>query len=113
MVNQSEGNDKAMFVFWSNDRIKDRLAVLRDGGRWHVNSNVSKEYIHQINAESKEMKRSPATGRVTYYWKRVRKSNHMFDCEAMQVVMALVGGVLQDDTGDPSMPVQTALNLAG
>jgi DNA-directed RNA polymerase subunit RPC12/RpoP len=112
-VNQSEGNDKAMFVFWSNDRIKDRLAVLRDGGRWHVNSNVSKEYIHQINAESKEMKRSPATGRVTYYWKRVRKSNHMFDCEAMQVVMALVGGVLQDDTGDPSMPVQTALNLAG
>jgi len=110
-VNQGEGNQKAMFVYWSNDRIKDRLAVLRAGGRWHVNANVSKAYIHQLNAEQKESKRSAVTGRITYYWKRVRKDNHMFDCEAMQVALALVGGVLEDDTGAPEVPVQATLDL--
>ena len=110
-VNQSDSNQKAMFVYWSNDRIKDRLAVLRAGGRWHVNANVSKAYIHQINAEQKESKRSPVTGRITYFWKRVRKDNHMFDCEAMQVALALVGGVLEDDTGAPEVPVQATLDL--
>jgi len=37
------------------------------------------------------------TGRITYYWKQVRRDNHLFDCEAMQVVMALVGGVLEEE----------------
>jgi hypothetical protein len=76
-----------------------------------VNANVSKTYIHQINAEQKESKRSPVTGRIKYFWKRVRKDNHLFDCEAMQVAMALVGGVLEDDTGAPEVPVQTTLDL--
>lgn len=96
-IRQSEGNEKALFVYWSNDRIKDRLAVLRDSGRWHVHPGISKDYIHQINAESKESKRSPITGRITYYWKQVRRDNHLFDCEAMQVVMALIGGVLEEE----------------
>jgi hypothetical protein len=96
-IYQNEGNEKALFIYWSNDRIKDRLAVLRDSGRWHVHPGITKDYIHQLNAESKEMKRSPVTGRVTFYWKQVRKDNHLFDCEAMQIVMALVGGVLEEE----------------
>jgi Flp pilus assembly protein CpaB len=35
----------------------------------------------------------------------------MFDCEAMQVALALVGGVLEDDTGAPEVPVQATLEL--
>lgn len=107
-IYQSEGNDKALFVYWSNDRIKDRLAVQRDSGRWHVHANISKDYIHQLNAETKDMKRSPITGRVTYYWKQVRRDNHLFDCEAMQIVMALVGGVLEEEA---TAATQTQLAL--
>ena len=69
----------------------------RDSGRWHVHANITKDYIHQLNAESKDMKRSPVTGRVTYYWRQVRRDNHLFDCEAMQILMALVGGVLEEE----------------
>jgi hypothetical protein len=107
-IYQSEGNEKALFIYWSNDRIKDRLAVQRDSGRWHVHANITKDYIHQLNSESKEMKRSPITGRVTYYWKQVRRDNHLFDCEAMQIVMALAGGVLEEEA---VAATQTQLNL--
>jgi hypothetical protein len=100
-IHQSELNNKAMFVYWANDRIKDRLEVLRysDPPRWHVHSNISKEYVHQINSERRSIKESRQTGRKTYYWKQIRKANHLFDCESMQIVMALVGGVLEDAAG--------------
>jgi hypothetical protein len=100
-IHQNENNSRAMFVYWSNDRIKDRLAVLRhtEPPRWHVHSNITKDYIHQINSEIKTTKVSPQTGKIKYYWRQMRKANHLFDCEAMQIVMALVGGILEDDSG--------------
>jgi hypothetical protein len=94
-IQQSESNRKAMYVYWSNDRIKDRLEVLRAGGRWHVMADVTKVYVHQLNSEIKTTKVS-ATGKVSYFYKQVRKDNHLRDCEAMQIVMALAGGILED-----------------
>jgi len=98
-VHQSEQNNKAMFVYWANDRIKDRLEVLRyeDPPRWHVHNNISKDYVHQMNSERREVKTYRMTGRKAYYWKRIRKANHLFDCESMQIVMGLIGGVIHDD----------------
>jgi hypothetical protein len=97
-VHQSERNAKAMFLFWSNDRIKDRLEVLRfsDPPRWHVHSNITAEYVRQMNSERREIKTNRTTGRKTYYWKRLRRDNHIWDCESMQIVAALAGGVLED-----------------
>jgi len=109
-IHQSENNAKAMFIYWSNDRIKDRLFVLKESGRWNVHPGVSKEYIHQINSEIKSVKVSPQTGRSTYFWKQVRRDNHLWDCEAENVVMALAGGVLEDDSAVAS-EAQGALRL--
>jgi len=98
-IHQSETNNRAMFVYWSNERIKDRLAVMRgedDPERWHVHSNITKDYVHQMNSEIKTTKVG-RTGRVTFYWRQVRKANHLFDCEAMQIVMVLAGRILEDD----------------
>jgi len=105
-VLQSEQNNKAMFIFWSNDRIKDRLEVMRyaDPARWHVPNTISKDYIHQLNSERREVKVNRITGRMTYYWKRVRRDNHLFDCESMQLVMGQSGGVIQDDADLANVP---------
>jgi hypothetical protein len=104
-IESSERNTRAMFLYWSNDRIKDRLAVLRgaEPERWHVRSDISSDYVHQLNSELKTTKVMPKSGKVVYYWKRVRTANHMFDCEAMQICMALAGGILADDENTASM----------
>lgn len=101
-IHQNEQNERAMFIYWSGDRIKDRLEVLRhadDPPRWHVHSNITKAYIHHMNAESKQSKISPKTGRLTWFYKQVRKDNHLRDCECMQLVMALKNGILEDEAG--------------
>lgn len=107
-VHQSDRNAKAMFVFWSNDRIKDRLEVLRfsDPPRWHVHNHITAEYVRQMNSERREIKTNRTTGRKTYYWKRLRRDNHIWDCESMQIVAALAGGVLEDsvDTASSNSP---------
>ena len=98
-VYQSEGNNRAMFVYWSIDAIADRLAIMRYSvpTKWHVHSRVDNDYIRQINAEVKMTRINPMTGKPTYYWKQLRRSNHLGDCERMQVVMCLANGILEDD----------------
>jgi hypothetical protein len=49
-----------------------------------------------MNSERREIKTNRITGRKTYYWKRLRRDNHIWDCEAMQIVAAMAGGVLED-----------------
>jgi len=112
-VHQGQENKKAMFIYWSNDRLKDRLAVARHGypPRWHVHGDIRQEYMRHLNAEIKTTKVSPKSGRVTYYWKQVRRDNHALDCESMQYAMGLIGGVIEDDA-DRQANSQAALALA-
>ena len=112
-IHQNEANEKAMFLYWSNDRIKDRLEVLRhatDPARWHVHANITKDYVHQMNSEIKTSKVSQKTGRLTFFYRQVRKANHLRDCEAMQIVMALKNGILEDEAGRTAN-TQAALSL--
>ncbi|MEI6716073.1 MAG: terminase gpA endonuclease subunit [Verrucomicrobiota bacterium] len=99
-VHQSEGNKRALFAYWAVDAIADRLAILRYSvpTKWHVHSRVDNDYIRQINAEVKMTRINPMTGKPTYYWKQLRRDNHLGDCERLQVVMALAGGILEDDS---------------
>ena len=110
---QGRAPDRAMYIFWSNDRIKDRLAVLRHAvpARWHVYGGVPVEYVRHMNSEIKSTKVSPKTGRVTYYWRRVRRDNHLFDVEAENIALGLACGVVQDDATIASN-TQAALALA-
>lgn len=98
-VQQSERNNRARYVYWANDPVKDILAVMRhaEPRRWHVHGDIPPEYTRHLNAEIKIMKQNPRTGRYQVVWKQVRKDNHLLDCEAMQVVDALCAGVIQED----------------
>jgi hypothetical protein len=99
-VYQSENNKRAMYVYWSGDRLKDRLEILRhtQPTKFHVPSTVSNDYVRQINSEIKTSRVAPLTGRLVHFWKQVRKDNHLRDCELMGLVMALAGGILEDET---------------
>ncbi len=98
-VHQSERNPRARYVFWANDPVKDILAVMRhsEPRRWHVHGDIPPEYTKHLNAEIKMMKQNPRTGRYQVVWKQVRRANHLLDCEAMQIVCALAGGLIVED----------------
>jgi hypothetical protein len=72
------------------------LARLRDGGRspvaWEVPERwASEDYFRHLDGEYKTRRFNARTGRASWEW--VRRSrhwpNHLLDCEAMQVAVAL------------------------
>lgn len=69
---------------WSNDSTKDLLAEAMKGlsGEWTIPSDTPPEYMQQMTAERREVVED-ARGRTVAKWKRVRKNNHIFDCECM------------------------------
>ena len=90
----------AYYLFWSNEKVKDVLANLRagKGARWETPDDSSGDYIHQIASEVKRDVVSKTTKAISSRWVRVRKDNHLWDCEAMQTVFAIFNGFL----GSPS-----------
>lgn len=75
---------------WANDPIKDLLAECMMGlsGDWTVPRDVPSEYMQQVTAE-RRAERIDARGRIRYEWKR-KGANHLFDCELMVLVAALI-----------------------
>lgn len=57
-------------------------------GGWHLYQDVTDDYCQQITAEARVVKPS---GHFT--WIRIRKDNHMLDCESMQVAAAHMFGL--------------------
>ena len=90
------GGGTALYLFWSNEKVKDVLANLRGGkgARWETPDDVSGDYIHQIASEVKRDVVNATTKAVGSRWVRVRKDNHLWDCEAMQTVFAIFNGFL-------------------
>jgi hypothetical protein len=89
----SAANGKRVrFAYWSSDRAKDIVHALRvgKGAPWMVPDDAPKEYLRQIDSEQKREVVSPITRQTEYRWVKVRKDNHAWDCEAMQVVAALM-----------------------
>lgn len=86
----------ALYLFWSNEKVKDVLANLRGGkgAKWETPDDVSGDYIHQIASEVKRDVVNKATKAVAARWERIRKDNHLWDCEAMQTVFAIFNGFL-------------------
>ncbi|MEA3207672.1 MAG: hypothetical protein QOE70_729 [Chthoniobacter sp.] len=108
----SDVNAKAMYVYWSNDAIKDLFAVLRftEPTIFHVHTDVPPEYQRHLNAEIKTTKKSYQTGRVTYFWKQLRKDNHLLDAECMNLMRALRLGLVPMPEDQP-YAVQRTLGL--
>jgi len=94
MVGRGEKKTLMLIVF-SNPLLKDALAHLMSGSgpKWEFARQAGDLYLAQITAERRE-ERVDARGAVSYVWRRVRKDNHLFDCEVLQLLAALATKIL-------------------
>lgn len=82
----------ARYAHWASDRAKDILNAHRTGQSvaWEIPDDIGKDYIAQIDAETKREVTNSKTKQIEYRWVRTRRHNHAFDCEAMQIVAAMM-----------------------
>ena len=86
------GHNKSCSVFyWSNLNCKDILARLRrnqrpeKGATWEVPDDIDDDYLAQMESEH----RVKDGGK--WLWKQIgSRPNHLWDCEAMQVVAVVM-----------------------
>ena len=104
----------APLVCWSNPVIKDRLKRFRDGkmGKWLLPAGTSdsaaeEEYLKQLGNEFKKRVVMPSTGRVEWRWIR-KGDNHLFDCEALQVLAATIVKICRDGAEEGDVTEQTS-----
>jgi hypothetical protein len=94
---QSPSGGRARYVFFANEGAKDILARHRGGhaAPWEIPDDAGNVWHVQINAESKRDTIAKVTKQIVRRWVRVsNRPNHLFDCEAMQIVAALIKGVI-------------------
>ena len=65
---------------WVHGRLR---MPIDQPGAWHLPVDISDDYCMQITAEAKAIKPSGKT-----VWIRIRKENHLLDCEALNVAAA-------------------------
>jgi len=80
----------ARYMFWASDPVKDVLAALVAGNShaWECGADHGEEYARHLRGEVKRERISKSTGRSEWRWTKTGP-NHMWDCEAMQVAVAL------------------------
>jgi len=107
---QSEGlsRSKCPVIRWSNPTIKDMVQMLRMGkmGKWEIPDDAPEEWHNHMNAEVKRPKYNPLTGRTKLIWHRLKKDNHLRDCECMNLVGAMLSGCMpipQDSVAEESI----------
>lgn len=93
---------------WSNDSTKDLLTEYLTGlvGEFSLPAVVGRDYLKQITAERREEQKD-ARGRLRFVWKRVRRDNHLWDCELMIQVAAVITKVVATQ-GPSAMKVEPA-----
>tara|TARA_R110000782_G_scaffold52263_1_gene112102 strand:+ start:873 stop:2669 length:1797 start_codon:yes stop_codon:yes gene_type:complete len=89
-----QGSVTLGLVTWSNPAVKDILFNLRDGrgAKWEVYPEVCEDWKKHLFSEKAVI--NPKS-RKRIYVPVGRGVNHLLDCEAMQVVMALRAGILE------------------
>lgn len=80
----------ARYMFWASDPVKDILGSLVSGAshEWEIAADVGEEYLRQLRGEVKRERVNKKNGRQEWRWVRIGP-NHYWDCEAMQVAVAL------------------------
>jgi phage terminase large subunit GpA-like protein len=95
-VKQGDRRGFIKLFLWSNPSVKDVLQRLMSGqgASWEIPADIFPEYHKHLSAEVKKEVKDRTTGRLKYIWVRIRKDNHLFDCEAMQIVAACMERIL-------------------
>jgi hypothetical protein len=103
----------AYLFYWSNPSVKNILWRLRHGrgAKWELSHDLPADYRLGIDSELKFRHVNPRTAAVTYHWKNVapNRFNHPWDCECMQIVCALIAGILVWDVNATAAPDADAL----
>ena len=90
-----QGAARLYLYIHSNLATKDilgaRMAGLSAG--WQIARDAPQEYLDQVTAEERR-ERVDGKGQISYEWVKVKKDNHAFDLEAMQIVCALATGTI-------------------
>jgi hypothetical protein len=88
---------KARYFHWCGDKVKDTLAILRDGKgpAWETADDSSLDYRVQMMSEIKKDVLNKMTKRPEQRWVKIgSRPNHLWDCEAMQTCCAMIHRVL-------------------
>jgi hypothetical protein len=100
-IGTSAASLRCPFFAWSNLNVKDILRRHRDGDAIKFlslpdESSASDQwsYTAQMNSEMRE-KQTDERGKKISIWRPIgRRPNHLWDCEAMQIVAALIAQVI-------------------
>ncbi len=92
---------------WSNNATKDLLAEYMMGlvGDWTLPTQIGRDYLKQVTAERREEK-IDTTGRIHYFWKQVRRDNHLLDSELMILVAAVITKLITAKESSATVPRQ-------
>ena len=98
-----QGRSRIPMVTFNPDQIKhivQRLTTGDDPHQWLLPNNIDGDYINQITSEEC----------IDGAWIAKRRDNHLWDCEVMNLVAAMVLGVFRQvaiELDEPSVPVTT------
>lgn len=90
-------NGIGFWIGYAGDPIKDILALHRSGRtiyKWELPNDLSPYYRKQINSEVKKPHFNKKTGREEIGWISLTKANHLYDCEVMNIVGAMIHRLL-------------------
>jgi hypothetical protein len=81
-----------LYLF-SDPSLQDMLALHLAGKAcgWTYETDAGSEYVAQVCSEEKRA--DPKTGKVE--WHRIRRANHLRDCEKNCLLVALASGILR------------------
>lgn len=102
-----QGRQRCPLFIWSNPTVKDFLYRLKTGKGlpFGVAADVTQEYIRQLSSETKKRLVNKKTNRQEWMWVQLKgRPNHLWDCECMQVVAAMVSGILPNPFTRPITP---------
>ena len=84
-------------ILFASPTCKDMLARIRKTQlpKWEIPTDISQEYLWQMDSEIKKLRHNKLTGQEVWQWCRIgSRPNHLFDCELMQIVAAVMAKLL-------------------
>lgn len=98
----------AQLFRWSTPGVRDILAAFIAGNShyWGRPSQDPEHYAEHLDSEVKKTVRD-RRGRERAMWVQIKADNHARDCEAMQVVAALMAGILKGSMEPEETPAPT------
>ena len=89
--------NRALEFMWADTPIKDILARLYSGrGTYYgVPKNVPQFYLNHMASERKSIVETRGNREIRRWIRLGKRPNHLWDCSAMQIVFAVIKGVLR------------------